>query len=94
MIATPKTRGIDKAAKSILAFIQTQANPISEAQIITMVRGRKQFKVIALRTLLAEDKIRRISGAGRRGDPFLYAATESQSKATGKAEETAEELLI
>jgi hypothetical protein len=58
--------------EEILNVLECSATPRTEAQIFQLIKGRRQTKVAALKSLLAAGKIER-QGGGRKNDPFLYS---------------------
>lgn len=60
-----------KVEDALWNFVASQKRPLTEAEILKGVAGRKLTKVVALRRL-AQDLLRR-SGTGKKGDPFLYS---------------------
>jgi len=60
----------------IVAYLGECVAPVSEAELDASVEGTKAVKVRALRALHAREAIAR-TGAGRRGDPYLYALADS-----------------
>ncbi len=83
----------EKALGGIVAFLGLQKAPVSEAQILKAVRGRRQGKVLALRALVAEGKVHR-SGAGKKADPFLYGVEPLRNPSLWDDENDGEEILI
>jgi hypothetical protein len=62
----------DEVGIAIVNYLRGQAEPPDEANLQDAVEGRKQIKVAALRHLVDRGEILR-SGAGKKGDPYLYA---------------------
>ena len=69
----PKDFSSQKTAQALLASVRSRGR-LSEAELMKRVRGRKQTKVRALRTLLSLGLIFR-TGSGRRADPYLYRSS-------------------
>lgn len=62
-----------KLETAIFEFLQSQRGPVTEKQLFESIKGRRQNKLIALRTLLAvtRPRVERL-GSGEKGDPYLY----------------------
>jgi hypothetical protein len=63
---------LSAAASIILKFLTQGPKSHSEKHLMRSVRGRKQHKVSALRTLVKDGKVTR-SGSGKKGDCYRYA---------------------
>lgn len=64
----------NKVAEGIIEFLKSMKDPVNEATIDEEVTGKSIFKRKALRDLFAQGKLTR-SGAGRKGDPYLYSCS-------------------
>jgi hypothetical protein len=62
---------LQRISDEIVAFLKTQKESVGEPTIDEEVKGRTDLKRKALRDLVAKNEISR-TGAGKRGDPFLY----------------------
>ncbi|MFQ5904123.1 MAG: AAA family ATPase [Candidatus Binatia bacterium] len=69
----PSRREADErqAAEAIVECLRTKGEPVEEKIIHDSVEGRKAVKQSALRTLVAEGRVKR-TGEGKRGSPYLY----------------------
>ena len=57
---------------AILDYLKTLSEPIDEKVIHESVEGRKKVKTPALRALVEDGSVAR-TGAGKKGDPYLYS---------------------
>lgn len=82
---------IAQLTDELVKFLASQTAPCAEKHLLRNVRGRKQFKVPALRNLVADGAVIR-SGSGKKGDPYLYALKMKQ--ATAPTAVVVEEIII
>ena len=66
------------AGDAILAYLRTQTEPVDEPTIRDHVEGSNLPKVRALRRLVEARRVTR-RGAGKKGDPYLYAITVART---------------
>ena len=60
-----------EAAKRVLAWLNTQSEPVTRQAVEEAVEGRAELVRAALYTLVDDEQVTR-TGAGKRGDPHLY----------------------
>lgn len=71
----PKLNAIEAICDRILAYLKLQAAPSDEAAILHSIRGRRQFKIAALRNLIRAGIVAR-GGSGKKGNRYLYRLME------------------
>lgn len=60
----------------LVAALRTSEEPVTEPWLQEQVGGRKTDEVRILRKLIGVGVVRRVSGAGRKGDPWRYGLVE------------------
>lgn len=64
--------GLTTIQNSILDALESSADALNEAELLSRISGRRQIKVKALRDLLQLGYLAQ-AGSGKRGDPFRYS---------------------
>jgi hypothetical protein len=73
----PSSNAVEKICERILNYLSLQTRPSHEAEILSSVRGRRQYKITALRDLIAASIVAR-SGSGKKGNPYLYSLSNAR----------------
>jgi len=60
-----------RVADLILTYLKTRGEPVQAVEIFAEVEARRQVKIAALADLVEDGTVVR-SGAGKKGDPYLY----------------------
>jgi hypothetical protein len=66
-----ETDDLQRISNEIVSFLKTQKESVGESTIDEEIKGRTELKRVALRDLVAKNEVGR-TGAGKRGNPFLY----------------------
>lgn len=85
------SEAVKRMTGAILDFLTAQSKPCTEKQILKNVRGRKQYKIMALRQLVKSCQVHRF-GSGKKSGPFFYA--EASPVVAPTDSKVVEELII
>jgi hypothetical protein len=79
LLGSPATVRVKDTRSAILDYLAGQSEPAPEKEIHAAITGRREAKVAALRELLGEGLVQR-TGAGAKGDPYLYTTPPDPTK--------------